>query len=168
MTPLDPSARPIHNEELHGAVVLASSVLDLQVVVTDLRELVAMVGIERRLHARLMVVICEHLRALCADLAERVALSENSERTLRRLQREAAQLQLSLWVWRPESGLDLTAQLSRRAEYLLNEVHAGVDDTWDILREFAAECARQDISDEDLTCIITAAHARGGGKNASA
>lgn len=155
---------PITDEELYGAKVLATSVIELQIAVGDLRELVTRAKLELRHSARTLVGLTAHLQEVLKDLLENNTSLESSNRTLRRLERQSTHNQLPLWFWRPEGGLDLKQQILRRARYLIHEAKTGVDDTWDLLREFCDEWAQpaKPVKDDQLAEIIEYATREGG------
>jgi len=128
-------------------------------------ELLTEIQAERSAMQRLVLAHTQVLKAfsdlyleLCGKTEERRFL----ERSMRRAEREAARLRLPLWFWRPEPGLELKAQLYRRAKYLI-EQECSLDDQFDLLREFVDEWARPEtpVTDEQISGIIEFAYEKG-------
>lgn len=144
--------------DLHQMTVMAVSVLQLEELLTEIQA-------ERSAMQRLVLAYTQVLKAfsdlyleLCGKTEERRFL----ERSMRRAEREAARLRLPLWFWRPEPGLELKAQLYRRAKYLI-EQECSLDDQFDLLREFVDEWARPEtpVTDEQISGIIEFAYEKG-------
>lgn len=146
----------IEDVGLHGTVVMAASVLHLDTLVQEIQaELSAL--------RRLTLAQTEVLKAFSDLYLELTGESEHRkflDRSIRKAEREAQRLRLPLWFWRPEPDLELKKQVYRRADFLLHEQRANVDDTFDLLREFVDDCARSEIpvTDKQLSGLIECAH----------
>lgn len=136
--------------DLQTATVMQCSVLDLQVAVVDLQE-------EVHLMRRINQSCIEALKAfgdLHLELIEWMDDRRSIEKTVLRIEREAARTRLPLWFWRPEEDLGTREQIERRARFLIDDMKYGPDDVWDLLREYLAEYARVDIPEEGLLGML--------------
>ena len=154
MTENLPSKAIPEGEDLHGCVVMTCSVLELQELVSELRD-------QRDAQANLINSQLEVLKAfsdLYLELTDESEQRQFLSKAILKAEREAARLRLPTWFWRPEKDKPLKDLLFWRARFLIHRQQAHLDDVWDLLREFVADYARADISDEELTAIIEQAH----------
>lgn len=142
--------RHIQDDELTGAVVMECSLGELANEIEALRR-------ERQIQKQLNVCLLETLKAfseLYLEFTEESERRQHLYKSLLKAEREAARLRLPTWFWRPEPDKSLEEMLLWRAKYLVDEWRALPDDLWDLLKEFVADYAHQEINDHDLARII--------------
>jgi hypothetical protein len=147
--------RTIEDHELRGAVVLASSLLDLQDLVEELRE-------ERVAYAKLTDCLVQILKAfndLYLELTDESEHRKFLSKAILRAERDVARTRLPTWFWRPEPGKSLDEMLTWRAKFLILRQKALPDDLWDLLKEFTEDYAKNPVSDEQLQGIIRSVQA---------
>lgn len=140
---------PVTRSELHeltGAVLagmdLPETIKELKAEVQSLRNLVDV-----------QIQILKAFGDLYLELTDKTADRRFLERAILRAERMAARDRIPTWFWRAEEGLDLKAQLVRRAQYLRGEGY-GVDDAWDLLREYLSDWAHVEVDDERLSRLV--------------
>jgi hypothetical protein len=147
--------------ELHEAVVSVLAAMDLEQTVKDLRDEVANLG--RVIDCQLQTL--KAFSDLFLELTDKTADRHFLDRCILKAERQATRTRLPLWFWRKEEGLTPEQMLKRRTEYLLGEYGAGIDDAWDLLREFV-DTMETPVSDEDLSRVIESVHVQPEGGNA--
>jgi hypothetical protein len=123
---------PAMNDDSHSrlegglltAAVMQCSVFDFQEAVEELNREVSLM---RRINHSSLELL-KAFSDLYLELSEKAAERECMERTLRRIEREAASTRLPLWFWRPEEGLGIKEQLLGRARFLIHDMKYGRDD----------------------------------------
>ena len=140
---------PLPDSHLHGAAVLACSVADHMRTVTDCE----------RCAESLSHGVAE-LRLLLFEFSD-LLTRQDTALQLAVAAREHPSFRVPDWFFRAESG-DPRAMLTRRARYLRG-AKVDIDQTWDLLREFAESCHHV-ITDGELAAIIEAAYAGKGGR----
>ncbi len=140
---------PLPDSHLHGAAVLASSLLEHQAATCDCRE---QVEILRMAVSELWSVVHN-----VADLFMQYELALQMAAAAK----EHPVFKLPAWFFQAESD-NARAMLIRRAKYL-SGCKLNVDAAWDNLKEFCESC-HLTISDDDLAVIIEAAYGGKGGR----
>lgn len=140
--------------DVRTAAVMQCSVFDLEEAVDNLQR---GLGLMRGLN-QCSLQILKAFGDLYLELTEKSVERRFIEKTIRRVEREAARTRLPLWFWRPEPELDVEAQLARRARFLIEEAGLSVDDQWDLLREYVDDWAKADVSDDCITYTIDRLH----------
>ncbi|MGD9506392.1 MAG: hypothetical protein AB7W37_15900 [Syntrophobacteraceae bacterium] len=156
---IETTARTLAGAGLEPAVVCADSLLTI-------RELVEQLAGQLQAQQRIIDAQFQALKAfadLYTELTDETAHRAFLTKQIKRYEREAARLRLPLWFWRPEPRLELKKQLFRRAAFLLHEQGCGLDDCWDLLREYLNDYVRPeaDVTDEQLAGVIGYAQEKG-------
>jgi hypothetical protein len=133
------------NDDLTPATLCTCNRLEFQESVEDLKRMVSTQ--DKLIDCQFQIL--KAFSDLYLELTDRAEERKFIQKTLTRLEREAAVLRLPLWFWRPEPEIEFKRQLLRRARYLIAE-KVSVDDTWDLMKEFARDWAHQDLSDATL------------------
>lgn len=91
---------------------------------------------------------------LYTELTDTTSERQFLRKEILKAERQANQERLDLWFWRPEEDITVARQVKRRAIFLLKRKRFSLDDTWDLLREFIDDYAREDVTDDQLQEII--------------
>ena len=142
---------PVTREELHELTGAVLAAMDLPEVVKEMR---AEVQSLRNL-VDVQIEILKGFSDLYLELTDKAARWKFLERSILKAERTAARDRIPVWFWRPEPELTLKEQLVRRARWLRSEKY-GLDDSWDLLKEFLADWAKpqEEISDERLSRLV--------------
>lgn len=140
------------NEELNIAALCTCNRMDFQEGIEDLQKIIA--SQNRIIDCQFQVL--KAFSDLYLELTSKTAERQFIEKSILKAEREVARLRLPLWFWRPETENPFDSQLLKRARYLLQNDYC-LDDTWDLLREYALDWAHHEISDTKLKkCIANA------------
>lgn len=152
--------KPLSDQDLQGATVLASNVLDAQNLVSELAD----IRDGQAIHLRTLASVTKIFGELVQELSTEVSHRRHLDASIRRAEREAARLKIPLWFWRAEPGIDLKTQLFRRACCLIHDLSLGPDDTWDLMKEYLTDWAKPDPfpTDDQLVRLIEHAKKKGG------
>lgn len=145
----------LHKEEslpkdLRTAAVMQLSIFDLQEIAQELQHEVALMRQINQANIQVLKAFSD----LYLELTEKTVERSFIEKTIKRVEREAARTRLPLWFWRPEPELDIKKQLARRARFLIDELQYCPDDTWDLLKEYITDYARVEVADESLKRML--------------
>lgn len=138
---------PLPDTHLHGAAIMACSIIDHQEATGELKELVPI----------LRGLVAE-FKAVSRWMVEQVSDLLTRQETALLLAVSALEhptFKTPEWFFQPERE-NLKAMLTRRARYL-RAAKQDIDSCWDILREFCESC-HHTITDDDLAAIIEAAY----------
>ena len=119
---------PLPDTHLDGAAVLACSLIELEELLSQFRDV-------QRVYGQLITAQLQVLKAfgdLYMELTDRSADRQFLQKSLLRAEREAARLRLPAWFWRIEKEAELEPQLKHRATVML-ESSISIDDIWDCL-----------------------------------
>lgn len=120
----------IDDADLHGTVVMQSSLMDAEQLVDELERL-------RLAYAKQIGVLSLILKGfsdLFTELTEENERRKWLSRQIAKAEREAARLRLPTWFWRIDAEQNVQAQLQHRARFL-QEAKTHADDVWDCLDE---------------------------------
>jgi hypothetical protein len=143
MTDKDIKTFPLPDTHLHGAAVLACSIIDQQEATGDLQEQLVML---RGMVAELRDVV----RWMVTEVSD-LLTRQDTALQLAVAAREHPTFKVPEWFFQPESE-DHHGMLTRRARYL-RAAKLDVDNAWDLLREFS-ESRHLSVTDDDLLAII--------------
>jgi hypothetical protein len=142
------STKPLEEDDLHGASVLARSVLDAEITAEELKDI--LVGFRKAFDELWEIVKVQG--DLLIELSEKGSERAWLARRIKQAERESARHRLPIWFWRKEDGMVKSALVTRAA--WMHEEGYQEDDIFDLLKEYLQSIDEDRVSDKQLVGVI--------------